>query len=282
MTFETVSLLVAFVQVMLSAIPIQSQVIRDLREFQRGRIKNGDPVMTCVTRNVYQCNQLCHVTKSCLAISYDVTSRSCTTFSSSVADSVLDKREDHVINKDLVHSSSSACVRGSCKNGTVCVVTGNSYMCVNQSDKGFLSYKSICESHDGYSWSRSNGICYKFNLNIAVRQQAKLICEQDGGRLIKIDSLKKQETVVGIVLSDPVLDEVGRFWIGADRSQVDGKWRWTDGSLVEELFWGPGQPNGGDNGEFVVIGRNVNYMWNDRRWKIKSDTVGALCEIPVW
>ena len=282
MMLQTVVLLVAFVQVMLSAISIQSQAFRDFREFERGRIKNGDPVKTCVTRNVYQCNQLCQVTKSCLSISYDVTSRSCTTFSSSVADSVLDKRELHVINKDLVHSSSSACAGGSCKNGTVCVVTGNSYMCVNQSDKGFRSYKSICESHDGYSWSRSSGICYNFNLNISVRQQAKLMCEQDGGRLIKIDSLKKQETVVGIVLSDPVLEAVGRFWIGADRSQVDGKWRWTDGSLVEEFFWGPGQPNGGDNDKFLIIANGIHYMWNDRLRQIRVQTVGALCEIPVW
>ena len=282
MTFETSTLLVPFVQVMLSAISIQSQPFRDFQGLQRGRVKNGDPIMTCVTRNVYQCNKLCQVTKSCLSISYNVTSRSCTTFSSSVADSVLDKREHHVINKDLVHSSSSACVRGSCKNGTVCVVTGNSYMCVNQSDKGFLSYKSICESHDGYSWYRSSGICYNFNLNISVRQEAKLMCEQDGGRLIKIDSLKKQETVVGIVLSIPVLEAVGRFWIGADRSQVDGKWRWTDGSLVEEFFWAPGQPNGGVKADFMVIGNGVNCMWNDRRLQITTHTVGALCEIPLW
>ena len=282
MTFQTGTLLVVFVQVMLSAISIQNQPFQELQGFQKGRIKNGDPVMTFVTTNVYQCNQLCQVTKSCLSISYDVTSRSCTTFSSSVADSVLDKQEHHVINKDLVRSSSSSCARGSCKNGTVCVVTGNSYMCVNQSDKGFLSYKSICESHDGYSWSTSNGICYNFKLNVSVRQQAKLICEQDGGRLIKIDSLKKQETVVGIVLSIPVLEAVGRFWIGADRSQVDGKWRWTDGSLVEEFFWAPDQPNGGRDSDFVIIGIRVNYMWNDRRRLIKADTVGALCEIPLW
>ena len=278
---ETVSLLVAFVQVMLYAIATQSQPFRDFQGFQKGRIKNGDPVMTCVTRNVYQCNQLCQVTKSCLSISYDVTSRSCTTFSSSVADSVLDKREHHVINKDLVRSSSSACAGGSCKNGTVCVVTGNSYMCVNQSDKGFRSYKSICESHDGYSWSRSSGICYNFKLNVSVRQQAKLMCEQDGGRLIKIDSLKKQETAVGTVLSSPVLKAEGRFWIGADRSQVDGKWRWTDGSLVEEFFWAPRQPNGGDKTDCIVIGHGVNYTWNDRRRQITSQTVGALCEIPL-
>ena len=274
-------IIITFSFLILTSFADQNPTLTDFGGLQSGRMTDGDPIIRQVTKNVYQCNQLCQVTKSCMSFSYDVTSGSCTTFSSSVVDSALDTREDRVVHSELIDfETKRSCDRSSCPQDTVCMETGTSYMCANQTDKGFFSFNSVCQSHSGYSWSSNSGICYKFSTNTANRQKAIGMCKQDGGRLIKIDSAKKQRNIETI-LSDPQYENKLRFWIGADDTEVEGEWRWTDGSLVEFSYWAPGKPNGKSDPEDVedyaaLATKERSYMWNDFK---PHRTFVALCEI---
>ncbi|XP_041354209.1 collectin-12-like [Gigantopelta aegis] len=152
-----------------------------------------------------------------------------------------------------------------------------SHMCVNYKDKGFLSTKSVCESHDGYSWYKNTTLCYKFNLEPTIRQEGKQMCEHDGGRLVKIDSQKKQQSIVDMIVSTPELASVDHFWIGADDSQEEGVWRWTDGSLVEFSNWRAGRPNAGRVDEdYAAMEKASSYSWNDFR---PQKEFVSLCEM---
>ncbi|XP_041354208.1 perlucin-like protein [Gigantopelta aegis] len=105
------------------------------------------------------------------------------------------------------------------------------------------------------------------------------MCEHDGGRLVKIDSQKKQQSIVDMIVSTPELASVDHFWIGADDSQEEGVWRWTDGSLVEFSNWRAGRPNAGRVDEdCAAMEKASSYSSND--YTPKKEFV-SLCEIVV-
>uniref|UniRef100_A0A673HMF8 C-type lectin domain-containing protein n=1 Tax=Sinocyclocheilus rhinocerous TaxID=307959 RepID=A0A673HMF8_9TELE len=72
-------------------------------------------------------------------------------------------------------------------------------------------------------------------------------CKDRGADLIIINNREEQVSEIYCQLS------VGTFvWIGLTDSDVEGRWKWVDGSILTSGFWGSGEPNG-HRGENCVV-----------------------------
>uniref|UniRef100_A0A673HN71 C-type lectin domain-containing protein n=1 Tax=Sinocyclocheilus rhinocerous TaxID=307959 RepID=A0A673HN71_9TELE len=70
-------------------------------------------------------------------------------------------------------------------------------------------------------------------------------CKDRGADLIIINNREEQGLVKQL--------SVGTFvWIGLTDSDVEGRWKWVDGSILTSGFWGSGEPNG-HRGENCVV-----------------------------
>ncbi|XP_026113801.1 C-type lectin domain family 4 member M-like [Carassius auratus] len=78
-------------------------------------------------------------------------------------------------------------------------------------------------------------------------------CKARGADLITINNSEEQGLVTK--MSD------GSFaWIGLTDSDLEGRWKWVDGSRLESDFWRSGEPNG-HKGENCVV--SYASQWYD-------------------
>uniref|UniRef100_A0A673K2U9 C-type lectin domain family 17, member A-like n=1 Tax=Sinocyclocheilus rhinocerous TaxID=307959 RepID=A0A673K2U9_9TELE len=82
---------------------------------------------------------------------------------------------------------------------------------------------------------------YKFSLYFISYErkswtESRRFCTEKGADLIIINSREEQNFVKSIAESTFV-------WIGLTDSDVEGKWKWVDGSNMISRFWVSGEPN---------------------------------------
>ncbi|XP_051766290.1 CD209 antigen-like protein C isoform X1 [Ctenopharyngodon idella] len=75
--------------------------------------------------------------------------------------------------------------------------------------------------------------------------ESRKYCTERGADLIIINNKEEQDFVKK--MSDGAL-----VWIGLTDSDVEGRWKWVDGSTLTSGFWGSGEPNG-RTGENCVL-----------------------------
>ncbi|XP_046572173.1 C-type lectin lectoxin-Lio3-like [Haliotis rubra] len=112
----------------------------------------------------------------------------------------------------------------------------------------------------GYTWYRSLGLCYKIYTSTKSWFQANHTCNQDGGYLIKVDSL-------GInAFMNKISDSYSAFvWVNGLEDSVTGKWTWSDGTLINTTYWDVTQPDSGPVQQCILVragADNVNG-WHD-------------------
>ncbi len=101
------------------------------------------------------------------------------------------------------------------------------------------------------------------NWNAAVNA-----CLSNGMQIASIHSLQENILVLSMLKSVAWREGVWRgAWIGLTDEDSEGRWRWVDGSPVDFLNFGPGEPNGGDYENHAAIelaraGRPDGW-WND-------------------
>ena len=102
---------------------------------------------------------------------------------------------------------------------------------------------------------------------------------------MKIESAEENDFVTRTILKAPT----GTYWIGLSDQEIEGKWIWTDGSLLGNYTnWGKRNPNNHNSnqhcgnilkGRIQLQGHNPHGFddgeWND--WKC-SFTMGYICE----
>ena len=103
-------------------------------------------------------------------------------------------------------------------------------------------------------------------------KNAKLICQNFGSKLVKIESEKENEFIKREYLSSE-----GPYWIGLSDSDSEGEWKWTDGTglLTGYQRWKSGQPNNKDGKQDCVAIYGGKAKWNDVRCSRK---LGFICE----
>uniref|UniRef100_A0AAY5K5M0 C-type lectin domain-containing protein n=1 Tax=Esox lucius TaxID=8010 RepID=A0AAY5K5M0_ESOLU len=73
-----------------------------------------------------------------------------------------------------------------------------------------------------------------------------------------------------------------RSWIGLTDRDVDGTWRWVDGTPMTTSYWINGEPNGGKKencGENKISNDDPVMAWNDQPCDHKNYFICEECDI---
>ncbi|XP_067290135.1 CD209 antigen-like protein E [Pseudorasbora parva] len=83
--------------------------------------------------------------------------------------------------------------------------------------------------------------------------ESRRYCTARRADLIIINNKEEQDFVKNISDGTSV-------WIGLTDRDVEGRWKWVDGSSLNSSFWASGEPNGGSSENCVLA------VVHDRRW----------------
>ncbi|XP_048013420.1 CD209 antigen-like protein B [Megalobrama amblycephala] len=110
--------------------------------------------------------------------------------------------------------------------------------------------KSLCEK---VGWTCYESIYYYVSSEVKNWTESRRYCTDRGADLIIINNKAEQDFVKRISGGAAV-------WIGLTDSDVEGTWKWVDGSRLTSGFWDPREPNG-DRRENCVL--NYSPGWAD-------------------
>ncbi len=109
--------------------------------------------------------------------------------------------------------------------------------------------------------------------------ESKAYCQNAGGLLVSIPNEIIDAFIFGL--------SGGRtLWIGASDEQLEGQWRWQDGSLVTYSNWAAQEPDNWKNGEdWAAIGwtseRFQGGVWADTAAHHRKPINGFICQWPI-
>ncbi|XP_056103765.1 CD209 antigen-like protein E isoform X1 [Rhinichthys klamathensis goyatoka] len=91
------------------------------------------------------------------------------------------------------------------------------------------------QSSDGWTYYKSS--FYYMPNETKSWNESRRYCTERGADLIIINNREEQDFVKNMTGKAIV-------WIGLTDSDVDGRWKWVDGSTLTSGFWANGEPNG--------------------------------------
>ncbi|XP_067289935.1 CD209 antigen-like protein C [Pseudorasbora parva] len=117
-------------------------------------------------------------------------------------------------------------------------------------NKNLTNALEIC---DGWTYYQSS--FYYISNEEKSWTESRRYCTARGADLIIINNRKEQDILKKV--SDGTL-----VWIGLTDSEVEGRWKWVDGSSLTSgfSFWWSGEPNGGSK-ENCVLAVNHGQRW---------------------
>ncbi|KAK2871165.1 hypothetical protein Q8A67_023692 [Cirrhinus molitorella] len=86
-------------------------------------------------------------------------------------------------------------------------------------------------------WKFHQSGLYYFSSEKNSWTESRRYCTERGANLIIINSKEEQDFV-------KKWSDKNKFWIGLTDSDVEGTWKWVNGSTLTSGFWGSGEPNG--------------------------------------
>uniref|UniRef100_A0A3B3IPG7 C-type lectin domain-containing protein n=1 Tax=Oryzias latipes TaxID=8090 RepID=A0A3B3IPG7_ORYLA len=130
--------------------------------------------------------------------------------------------------------------------------------------KGFLTYvpgKTGCAE----KWIRFCSSCYFLSGKSKSWDES---CKARGADLVVINSKDENEFISKL--------NTERCWIGLTDRDLEGTWKWVDGSSLNLTFWGSGQPDNYDGDEDCVETHFKSPgLWNDIPCKLSRR---LICE----
>uniref|UniRef100_A0A8C1TAZ0 C-type lectin domain-containing protein n=1 Tax=Cyprinus carpio TaxID=7962 RepID=A0A8C1TAZ0_CYPCA len=110
-------------------------------------------------------------------------------------------------------------------------------------NKCFMSYLVVFI--DGWKYYQSS--LYFISSEMKSWTESRRYCRERAADLIIINNTEEQDFVKIISgTSDS-------FWIGLTDIEVEGRWKWVDGSTLTSGFWGSTEPNGRANEEDCAL-----------------------------
>ncbi|XP_048012447.1 CD209 antigen-like protein C isoform X3 [Megalobrama amblycephala] len=118
---------------------------------------------------------------------------------------------------------------------------------------------SLGKLADGWIYNQSS--LYFISSEKRNWAESRRYCTERGADLIIINNREEQEFVK---------NSSDSFWIGLTDSDVEGRWKWVDGTNMTSGFWGSGEPNsynGDEDCAMIYSSGWADYPCNDAfRW----------------
>ena len=124
-------------------------------------------------------------------------------------------------------------------------------------------------------WDDWGGSCYTFS-------EAGLLCEQEGGHLVTINSPEEETFVRNLLANDPMMIKIMSYktgmysgcWIGAVRNSTSEAWRWING----EVFNYPGGTANWNSGALRISYLGEQYTLSQTGDPKLALSMGFICE----
>ena len=111
-------------------------------------------------------------------------------------------------------------------------------------------------------WEEHGGHCYLWSDSQLKKSwaDAEEFCQKKGGHLASVTS----EAINEYIFEEKRKRGLSsHLWLGGTDMQMEGVWRWSDGSTWKFSAWKQGQPNNGSKEHCLIqVGHNVKE-WND-------------------
>ncbi|XP_063422180.1 macrophage mannose receptor 1-like isoform X2 [Mytilus trossulus] len=129
------------------------------------------------------------------------------------------------------------------------------------------------------SWELFNGACYMTNPPDGANSslswyQAQQFCLANKANLASIHARDENNLLLGMT-SKLNQDE---FWIGLNELEKPGKYKWSDGSVLDFDSWNGNEPNDAFGGERCAGLLSSNGNWNDDNC---NQQIGFICKKQV-
>ncbi|XP_071477158.1 echinoidin-like [Diadema antillarum] len=149
-------------------------------------------------------------------------------------------------------------------------------------------------------WTPFGGNCYRFfTFKNVTWDAAEMHCRGFSvpcsetrtllnlGHLTSIHSQEEHDFLTVLYETTRNKRVATRVWIGLTDQDVEGAWRWSDGSDVTFTSWGSSQPNshgGNQDCASFALKTDIGYNWNDLDCGIENEfTVESfICKLPRW
>ncbi|XP_048022826.1 CD209 antigen-like protein C [Megalobrama amblycephala] len=136
----------------------------------------------------------------------------------------------------------------------------------NERDQLKLEKNDLLGKTDGW-------VCYQSSLYFISSEQrnwteSRRYCTERGADLIIINNREEHEFVKKRFFG---------FWIGLTDSDVEGRWKWVDGTNMTSGFWATGEPDNNNDDEDCALTSSPG--WNDYQCK---RTLRWICEKNVF
>ncbi|XP_026100450.1 C-type lectin domain family 17, member A-like [Carassius auratus] len=102
-------------------------------------------------------------------------------------------------------------------------------------------------------WKCHQSSIYYFSSEMKNWDESRRYCTEREADLIIINNREEQDFVKNIFGSDD-------FWIGLTDIEVEGRWKWADGSTLTFKFWASGEPNDYQGNEDCAMTRSSGWF----------------------
>ncbi|XP_062612346.1 C-type lectin domain family 4 member D-like [Saccostrea cucullata] len=117
--------------------------------------------------------------------------------------------------------------------------------------------------HQGTTLKAYQGHCYEFRIHRAVDfHQAEGDCKSRGGHVVAVNNMDEQNFILSTLKSFSFHGH--GVWIGLTDGQVEGKWTWTSGFLLDA-----------EEDCTIILNSDVTGHWDDIPC-VKQDPLGLV------
>uniref|UniRef100_A0A674A584 C-type lectin domain-containing protein n=1 Tax=Salmo trutta TaxID=8032 RepID=A0A674A584_SALTR len=121
-------------------------------------------------------------------------------------------------------------------------------------------------------WKKSGCSCYYISPDKKTWDESRKDCQARGATLVIIDSREEQALIKTFNK---------KAWFGLTDIEVEGTWRWVDGTPLTTSYWNKGEPNDMQGEDCALVDNTLKdpvVAWNDVPCNHKNDWI---CERQV-